>query len=96
MRDDSEILVERSGLGSSGGSLGYTDGDGDEEERNDQTERSSPGDPGDLVQGLDRGQEEDQDGSNSNKDGGASSVQGHGVESDGDGQKSGTGDGSHP
>jgi hypothetical protein len=94
-RGNSEVLVECA-RGCRGRPVRDTDGDGNEEERDDQTECSCPGDPGDLVQSLNRGQEEDKDGSDGNKDGGAGTVQGHGVESDGNGQKSGTSDGRHP
>lgn len=95
--DDPKVLVVRCGCGRcTGRSVRDGDGDGDEEEGDDETERSGPGDPGDLVQGLDRGQEEDEDGGDGDKDGGAGAVQGHGVESDRDGQEGGSGDGGHP
>ena len=97
MSDYSQVLVPRQRrLRRSGRSVNETDGNGDEEERDDERQRSGPGDPCDLVQSLDGGQKEDEDGSNGNKDGGASSVQGHGVESDRDGQESGTSDSGHP
>lgn len=69
-------------LGSIGGSVLNTDGDGNSEDGSEKADQSNPSEPADAAQSSDAGKTEADDGGDGDENGGACAVHGDGVESD--------------